>query len=299
MVKGSLGLLLGLLVAYAASTPSGETDPYVAGIEQWREQRESRLKSDTGWLTLAGLFWLEPGENSFGTDPSNMIVLPAGTAEAFAGVFRFEDGRVDVRMKPGVRATVGGEPIEARTLKSDAQSEPDVIALGDRLTMLVIQRGERFGIRLKDTRSRYREQFAGLAWFPIRESYRIVGRFVPYDPPRSVQVVDVTGNIQSETCPGKVIFELGGEEVSLEPVQSSDQLFFVFSDETSGKKTYGSGRFLYADPPEDGRVVLDFNKAYNPPCAFTPYSTCPLPTKANRLTVPVEAGELSYVHSPR
>lgn len=295
MTKGwTVSILLGILVGCATPVPDGAEDDYSASIRQWRDQRLERLVSETGYLTLAGLYWLENGSHTFGTDPSNDIVLPEGTTSDFAGAFDFADGTTTVRIESGVPATVDGEPLESMVLASDEAGEPDAIVLGDRLTMYVIKRGDRFGIRLQDKKSRYREEFAGLAWFPIQESYRVTGRFVPYDPPREVAIADVTGNVQNEICPGKVVFELGGREVSLEPVQRTERLFYVFSDTTSGEKTYGSGRFLYSDLPEDGRVELDFNKAYNPPCAFTPYSTCPLPTQANQLPVPVEAGELDY-----
>ena len=276
-----------------AAVAADDTD-----TQKWREQRETRLKADGGWLTVAGLFWLEPGENRFGTDPSNAIVLPAGSAPARAGVFVFDQGTTTLRAEPGVPITVAGKPVTTQVMKPDASGEPDVAALGA-LTMQVIKRGERYAIRMKDKNSAMRRDFTGLRWFPIADSYKVTATWVPYDPPKEIAVPTILGTTEKMPCPGAAMFDIGGQQVRLEPVleePDAKELFYIFRDGTSGKETYGAGRFLYSDLPVDGKVVLDFNRAYNPPCAFTPYATCPLPPEQNRLSVRIEAGELAYGH---
>ena len=267
-------------------------------IAKWREQRETRLKSDTGWLTVAGLFWLKEGANRFGTDPGNEIALPEGSAPASAGVLEFHEGRTTVTMAPGVTATIEGKPITKAELKPDISGAPDILAVG-RLTMQVIKRGERYAIRLKDTQSTMRKEFSGLHWYPIEDAYRVTARFEPYDPPRKLMIPTILGTTEEMPCPGRAVFTINGQELSLEPVieePDAEELFYIFKDETSGSQTYPAGRFMYSAMPKDGVVVLDFNKAYNPPCAFTPYATCPLPPAQNRLKAKIEAGELNYGH---
>jgi hypothetical protein len=279
------------------TTEVGQND-YQAEIEQWRRDREARLTSDEGWLTVAGLFWLKDGPNAFGSDPANDILLPAHSAPAWAGVFEHAGGRTTVRVEKGVVITSGGTPVTTMELEDDAAGDPDVLALGD-LAMFVIRRGERRGIRLRDRQSRMRREFTGLAWYPVKEEYRIVADFVPYDPPRTIPVPNILGTTEMLPCPGYASFTLQGKPLRLEPVIESPgdgRLFFIFRDETSGAGTYPAARYLYAESPKDAKVVLDFNQAYNPPCAFTPYATCPLPPPQNRLAVRVEAGEKDYGH---
>jgi uncharacterized protein (DUF1684 family) len=286
----------------AAVAPASVATPdpaYRAGIETWRAQREARLKSDGGWLQVVGLFWLKPGATSFGTDPGNGIVLPAGSAPPRAGVFDLQGGKTTVRLEPGVDATVDGKPITVRELRPDVPGPADVVKLGPRLTLHVIERGGRYGIRLKDTQSALLKEFTGLRWFPVREEYRIDARFVPYDPPKKIPVPNILGQVEELPSPGYVAFTVGGREVRLDPVleePGAEELFFIFRDQTAGKETYPAGRFLYTPMPRDGVVALDFNKAYSPPCAFTPYATCPLPPKQNRLPVRIDAGEMYSGH---
>jgi len=298
MMKRTLAALVGLagMAAAAARAP----DPaYRAEIETWRGQREARLKSDGGWLQVVGLFWLKPGATTFGTDPGNGIVLPAGSAPARAGEFELRGDKTTVRIESGVEATVGGTPVTARELRPDVPGPADVLKLGPRLTLHVIERGGRYGIRLKDTQSALLKEFKGLRWFPVQEDYRIDARFVPYDPPKKIPVPNILGQVEELPSPGYVAFTVGGRQVRLDPVleePGAEELFFIFRDQTAGKETYGAGRFLYTPMPKDGVVALDFNKAYSPPCAFTPYATCPLPPKQNRLPVRIEAGEMHSGH---
>jgi hypothetical protein len=182
------------------------------------------------------------------------------------------------------------------TLRPDSTGSPDVLEMGA-LSLTVIERGGRLGIRLKDRNSPVRKAFTGLRWFEIDEDYRVEARWVSHPQPKPVKVPNVLGQTEAMPSPGYAEFTLGGKSVRLDGVLEdphAEQLFFILRDRTSGKETYGAGRFLYADLPQGGKVVLDFNKAYNPPCAFTPYATCPLPPPQNWMPVRVEAGELAY-----
>jgi len=269
-----------VIFGLAATCAFGDMS-YQTSIEQWRQQRETNLKADGGWLTVAGLIWLKDGANVVGSAASSDIVLPRGAARA--GVFEFHDG------KTVFHPTVGA----AKELKADTEGKPDEVTF-DGLTMFVIHRGNRYAIRLKDTASKFRKEFTGLHWYPVDPSYRVIAKFVAYQTPKLIAVPNILGETEMDPSPGYVVFTLRGHEFRLDPVIEDNQLFFIFHDETSGKETYPPGRFLYSDLAKDGKVVLDFNKAYNPPCAFTPYATCPLPPKQNRLAVRIEAGERKY-----
>jgi uncharacterized protein len=251
---------------------------YETEILTWRAERESRLKSDDGWLTVAGLFWLKEGRNTFGTARINDIVLPEGAAQA--GWFELRAGRVTVHL-------AGEKP---RALEPDREAAASV-RIQD-LTMFPIRRGARYAIRLRDRNSSFRREFTGLRWYPVKEPARITARFVA--APAEITVPNILGQSEREKSPGYAVFAWEGHELRLRPTVEDGRLFFVFRDLTSGRETYPAGRFLYAEMPRDGRVVLDFNKAYNPPCAFTPYATCPLPPAENRTPVRMEAGELKY-----
>lgn len=284
-------LILPLFLSSVASSESS----YQAEIEQWRQHREAALKADDGWLTVAGLFWLKDGKNTVGADLSSNIVLPKGSAPGKVGFFDFQNGQTTFQPAPGVQATVNGKPTSSAILKPDASGEPDVLRVND-LTMFVIKRGSRFGIRLKDKNREARKAFRGLKYFPVNERFRISAKFVPYNPPKSLSIPNILGDTEEEASPGYVEFTLDGHPCRLDPLDEGDGLFFIFKDLTSGKETYPPGRFLYAPKPKNGEVMLDFNKAVNPPCAFTPFATCPLPPQQNYLPVRVEAGELRYGH---
>lgn len=265
---------------------------YVAAVEQWRAEREARLKADDGWLTLAGLFWLSEGENRIGTTAQHAISLPKTAGPAEIGSIVLDRGKAALELRAGVAARVNGRQVRAADLQSDAEGDPDVVALGSDVTFYVIRRGNRYGVRVKDRNSRYRRNFAGLGWFPIREEWRIEAKFVAWERPRKLVYDLIVGEKIEEVNPGYVIFTTSGREFRMLPVIEGDHLSFMFRDRTAGKKTYAAGRFLVAEMPKDARVVLDFNKAYNPPCAFTPYSTCPLPPRENRLPIEIPAGEM-------
>jgi len=284
-----------LTVSLVVAALLGAQTSYRTEIEKWRQTREANLKKDDGWLTVAGLFWLKEGSNRAGTDASNQIVLPQGSAPARVGSFVLRAGKTTFTAEIGVAVTSGGKPVQSLQMRSDTPGPPDIITVG-RLSMFVITRGARTGIRLRDKDSSFRREFTGLRWFPADEAWRIRAKWVPYTPAKQIDVLDIIGDTERQPCPGYASFQIAGKEYRLEPIAEDDQLFFIFRDLTSGKETYPSGRFLYADAPRNGQVVLDFNKAYNPPCAFTPYATCPLPPPQNRLGVRIPAGELNYHH---
>jgi uncharacterized protein (DUF1684 family) len=213
-------------------------------------------------------------------------------APAHAGAFTFGNNTTTFQAEPGVEVFQKGKKVQAARLEPGTAS--DALTIG-RLSMWLHKSGERFAIRLRDPEHTLRKTFSGLGWFPVDTAYRVQARFEPYDSPKSVPMLNILGDLEQFTSPGRVVFELQGETIDLEPVVSEENdLFFVFRDGTSGKETYGAARFLHADMPQAGQVILDFNKAYNPPCAFNPFTTCPLPPRENRLALRIEAGELMY-----
>ena len=286
-----------LLAAVGAplGVPAQVDAVYQREVEKFRAEEIRDLKSN--WLVLAGLFWLKPGANSFGTASSNPIVLPAGTAPAKAGIFELSGDEVTLKMEPGAAATIDGQPVMTAKLQADTSGKPTVVALG-RLRMHVIKRGERVGIRLKDLQNPALRNFTRLHFYPIDTAYRVSGTWVPSDGKRTVDVPNVLGDVSHETIPGEVRFTLNGQNLTLTALggEPAKGLFFVFSDATSKTETYPAGRFLETDAVKDGTVVLDFNLAYNPPCAVTPYATCPLAPRENRLAVAIPAGE-KFDHS--
>ncbi len=285
---------LALLASCAGQDTLPEVSPeYLAEIEQWRAERNERLRQQDSWLTLVGLYWLEPGENRFGSDPSLEIVFEEGGAAARGGSLFLEGEQVRVVAAAGSGLTLGGEPVGERVLAPDTSGQPDILELGD-LRFHIIRREDKFGVRVKNPESELLRNFTGLDFYPVDGRYRIEGRFVPYEEPQELPIATVLGGSVPMKVPGRVELDVGGTTVSLEPVLSGQQYWFLFRDATSGKETYGAGRYLYADPAEDGKLVVDFNLAYNPPCVFTPYATCPLPPRQNWLEVPIEAGEKMY-----
>jgi uncharacterized protein (DUF1684 family) len=289
--------MVGGIVLVGLAAGIGADEAYRAEVQKWRADREARLKADGGWLSLAGLFWLKEGPNRFGTDPAGDIVLPEGSAPPKAGVFELKAGQVTVALLPGASGRLAGQPVSSpAAMRPDTSGVPDVLEMGT-LSMNVIKRGEKYGIRLKDKNSAVRRGFLGLKWFDVKEDYRVEARFVSYPQPKPVKVPNVLGQSESMPSPGYAEFTLHGKAVKLDGVMEdpqAEQLFFILRDQTSGKETYGAGRFLYAELPKAGKIVLDFNKAYSPPCAFTPYATCPLPPPQNWMPVRVEAGEMAY-----
>jgi uncharacterized protein len=270
---------------------------YQQSVEKWRADYKADLTSETGWLTVSGLFWLHEGQNRFGSGPASDILLPP-SAPADAGYFDFHQGKTVVHVYPGVPVTMNGKPVQTAELRPDVRE--DRLALGD-LTLAVHPSGPRMAIRVRDKNSKFRREFTTLDWFPVDESYRVTAHFVPYDAPKELDSQNVLGDPIKMSIVGYLVFKLHGENLKLD-VESGEKsgFFVVFRDLTSGKETHPSARFIDTPAPKDGpngkTVDLDFNKAYNPPCAYNPYTTCPLPLRENRLSIAIPAGEKRYKH---
>ncbi len=262
-------------------------------ILSWRARRITSLKAPDGWLSLVGLHWLVEGPNSLGSDPSNTIVLKA-KVPPHLGTLVLAKGTVTLEPNPSAGLTIGGKPMAAAAvLIPDTDPKgPTVVEVGT-VGFQVIKRNERFGLRVKDSESEARTHFRGIDYFPIDAKWRVEARFEPFNPPRHINMPNILGITTDEIAPGLLAFTIDGKEYRVEPIleEGTKDYFIVFKDATSGKETYGAARFVYAPPPDkDGRTVIDFNKAYNPPCSFTPFATCPLPPPPNRLPLPRRCG---------
>jgi uncharacterized protein (DUF1684 family) len=284
---------------FLASLPVGcnpDADEYRANFEAYHAARIARLTAPDGWLSLTGLFWLdEAGEYTFGADSANRLVFP-GDAPPRIGTFTLSDTSVTMRVEAGAEVTVGGEPVSEILMQDDEHEEPTIARLGS-LSWVVVQRSRGIGIRLRDTNSPVRRTFDGIDTYPPDVRWRIEARFEPFAEARRVFVPSITGTPEEDISPGVVAFELDGEtyRLSVTGRPGAAEYFLVFGDRTNGPETYGGGRFVYLPAPnEDGLTIVDFNRAYNPPCVFTPYATCPLPTPENRLPVRIEAGEKTW-----
>jgi uncharacterized protein len=291
---GLVGLLSGILLS---AVVGAEETTYVQDLAAWRTDYAQRLQGEEGWLTVAGLYWLHAGENQVGTDPANDLVLRAGSAPAHVGVFDVRQDTVTFHAAEGVAVRQQGRVVRSTTLTpgpGTGAAPADALVVGP-VTLWLHQSGARLAVRVRDPHNPLRTGFRGCKWFPVNPTYRITGRFLPYDTPKAVTMPNIMGDLEHYTSPGSVQFELQGHTLRLQPVSTgTGRLFFVFRDQTSGHETYGAARFLVTDGPRDGQVLLDFNKAVNPPCAYNPYTTCPLPPKENRLPIRIEAGELQY-----
>ncbi len=290
-MKRFLAILL-LFAACRYERPAATIEPgsHQEEVEAWRANRASRLRAPDGWLALAGLYWLSEGNND--------VSLPA--KPPVPSQFVLQNGKVTLNPNPALM--IEGKPVTvAVELQSDMEAKPTVVRTGT-LSLVAIRRedavhGPRFGVRVRDTAAGARTHFLGLEYFPADASYRVEARFEPYNPPKTIPITNVLGMTSNEISPGALVFTLQGKEFRIDPIleQGEKDYFLIFKDATSGKQTYGAARYLYAHPPNaNGKTIVDFNKAYNPPCAFTPYATCPLPPPQNRLPIRIEAGEKKY-----
>ena len=291
---GAASMLLSLLLLGAAVA---EEPGYVETIQNWRSELEANLKKDSGWLTVAGLYWLREGENSVGAGITNDFVLPEGSAPDVVGVFEFEDRTATFKVADGVTVTQPGpendNPEAVQTVVLE-MGQKHALAIND-LTMWVHYSGPRLAIRLRDLNSTLRKEFTGLKWFPVDPRYKVKAKFTPHREPKKIELLNILGDIESFESPGYVDFEIMGQSVRMEPTSArGGALKFVFRDGTSGKESYPAARFLRAEAPKNGEVTLDFNRSYNPPCAYNPHTTCEIPTKENRLGIRIEAGEKNY-----
>jgi uncharacterized protein (DUF1684 family) len=281
------GLALGTAVLEAGQ------DDYVKSIGQWREARNERMASPDGWISLVGLEWLEPGANMVGSAESSDARIPGGPEQW--GTLYLDDDGIRFEAVAGSGVTVDGQSVDEADLVADNRGEPSVVRNGD-LSFHVIYR-ESYALRIKDRKAPGLMKFHGVPVYEIQPDWRIEGRFIPAGEGTTVDIANVLGQTSASPVFGTFEFDRDGETWSLLALgtEQSESLWFLFADRTSGRETYGAGRFLYSEGmPEDGRLVVDFNKAYNPPCAFNDYSTCPLPPADNRLRLAVRAGEKKY-----
>jgi len=283
--------LLQAVLTFAFQKAESVDPQYLAEIEEWRAKRVESLKSEDGWLNLAGLFRLKEGNNSFGSDPSNAVVFPKG--DAFLGNIILE--KEQVRIKVASQAAVYQYDKKVQDLILFAAKQKPVVLQHQSLRWFIIKRGERYFVRLRDLESPNVTHFQGIESFPIDKKWRVEATLEPADSNFKIPVVDVIGTASMQSSPGAFQFDIQGKTYKLYPVSEGDQLFFVFGDATNGDTTYGAGRFLYANQPDaNGKIILDFNKAYNPPCAFTAFATCPLPSEMNKLPIEINAGEKNF-----
>jgi uncharacterized protein (DUF1684 family) len=276
------------LVLFGAMSTEAPDAAYVQSFEKWKGELTADLKEN--WLSLAGLFWLKAGANTFGSDPANPIVFPK--VAAHAGEFDLSGKDVTLKLLPDTKATIDGKPVGTAKLDPDTSEHVTEVEMGS-LRFHAIVRGERVGIRLRDTDSAAARNFKGVIFFPLDMNYRVTANWIPGDGNKTIEIPNVLGDVTADPIPGLVVFKVNGEELKLTALggDAKDGLFFVFNDLTAKNDTYPGGRFLVTGPIVDGHVVLDFNRAYNPPCAVTPYATCPLAPKENRLAIAIPAGE--------
>jgi uncharacterized protein (DUF1684 family) len=291
MVAGSL--LAMPARAEQQTLPATEIDSHRQSIEAWRASRHKRLMRSDSWLTLVGLEWLKDGENRIGSAQDNDIRLSGGPAHW--GSLLLQDDQLSFKNTGSGLVQINGKPLQQADLVPDSRGRPTLVSSGS-LSFYVIFR-ESYGLRIKDSQARALHDFKGIENYPIDVSWRVDGRFVRAEEGESIEIANVLGQVSDSPVFGAFEFEMDGKTHSLLGLGSedSDSLWFIFADRTSGHGTYGAGRFLYSDTmPEDGRLTVDFNKAYNPPCAFNAYATCPLPPQRNRMNLLVTAGEKNF-----
>jgi uncharacterized protein (DUF1684 family) len=290
-------ILFGLMAALLAAVPSGAAVAAAFSQENaaWRAKRIAELTAPDGWLSLVGLHFLKPGETTVGHAPGNDVVLGRGPARLGVATLA-ADGKVTLQVAAGVEATIDGQVARSGELRVGVGAvKPTLVACGT-VSFFVIERGGKVALRVKDSASERRAYFAGVDYFPPDPAWRIAARWVAFEKSRMIPLTNILGQTSPALVPGKAVFEHAGKTYELLAIDEGpgEPLFFVIADATTGKETYGGARFVYAEAPKAGSVVLDFNRAENPPCAFTPFATCPLPPKENRLPFAVTAGEKIY-----
>ena len=266
----------------------------LAALAKFRADRAESLKADNSWLTVAGLHFLGPGENRVGSDPANDIVLDYPSVPKHIGVITLNGTSVSIRAPEGQTLTINGKTVRESELHGSFDQKPnDIVQLGP-VSFFVHYSGPRLALRVRDQKSALRTNFSGLRWYEPNPAYRVTGAFAAYPEAKTVQIPNILGDLEPFAAIGTVTFALDGVSHTMEAWRSGKRIWFVFRDRTSGRETYPSARFLYTEPPVEGKVVIDFNYAQNPPCAYNAYTTCPLPPSQNRLNLAIEAGEKIY-----
>jgi uncharacterized protein (DUF1684 family) len=285
--------VLGLILLGLFSVAFVDDSAYQSEIKAWHKERVEALKKEDGWLNLAGLFWLEEGRNAFGADGNNKIVFPADRSPAQLGTFVVKEGQIILEAKPEAEIYNNDQLVTSLVV---FPYEKPIVLKHKSLRWFIIKRGDKFAVRLKDLESPVLKAFTGIETFPVSENWKLRAKFEPTEG-RKIPIVDITGRLDEQESPGVLVFDIRGKQYRLDALKSGEGFFILFGDQTNRKETYGSGRFLYTKKlDEAGYTELDFNKAINPPCAFTPYATCPLPPKQNMLALSVTAGEKNYGH---
>jgi uncharacterized protein (DUF1684 family) len=286
--------LAAIAIALAASASLAAQQYDTEALSKFRADRETTLKSDTGWLTVAGLHFLNQGDNRVGSDPSNDIVLDFPQVPRHLGVITLNGTNVRIRAAEGQTITINDKPVSESELHGAFDGKPQDTIQMESVSFFVHYSGPRLALRVRDQASALRTGFRGLQWFAPNPAYRTIGTFTPYAEVKVVQIPNILGDLEPFNAVGTVSFALNGANHTMETWRSGKRLWFVFRDQTSGRETYPSARFLYTEPAVDGKVVMDFNYAQNPPCAYNPFTTCPLPPPQNRLPIAIEAGEKKY-----
>jgi len=264
-------------------------------IEEWYQKRLTDLRGDNGWLNLAGLFWLKEGVNTFGSDESNDVVFPKGKIATKAGFFLVKNRVVQFNGLPDVEVLDKGIPVKEKIIFHPDSAKNSLLSHGS-LQWFIIKRDDQVGIRLRDLESKSIEEFTGIDRYEVNPEWRVQARLEVPLTPKKIDITNVLGQTTAQSSPGTLVFALGGEEYRLDVLEGGkDEFFIIFGDPTNENETYPAGRYMYVKTPDAaGNVIIDFNKAYNPPCAFTPFATCPLPPAQNVLPVAILAGEKNY-----
>lgn len=295
-MKTTSYLFLVLIVLGCNSTPTETLDlnAYNAEIEQWHQERIENLKGNSGWLNLAGLFWLKEGVSTFGSDERNDIVFPKDRIPPKAGLFLLHNGIVTMTSLPEVEIFSNDKPMKSGIIFHPDSTRQPRLTYGS-LQWFIIKRDDQFGVRLRDFKSNQVEEFQGIDRYPVDPEFRAKAVLEIPPVPKKIDITNVLGQTTAQDSPGTLVFTIKGKEYRLDALMEGEELFIIFGDPTNEKETYPSGRYVYATMPgADGKTILDFNKAYNPPCAFTSFATCPLPPSQNILPIGVMAGEKNY-----
>ena len=290
------GILLTIFLTACTASEYEQTQnmDYLNEVNDWHNRRIENLKKESGWLNLVGLFWLKDGINSFGSDESNDIVFPVAKSLQFMGKIIKQGSSITTYINDDVKIFNSDTIVKKIEMFSDLTNDPTILSY-ETLRWFVIKRGDKYGIRLRDLTADLVSHFVGIERFPVQDKWKIKAKFIENNPPKSIMIPSIIGTVNESISPGTLAFEIESKEFKLFPTKSGTRLFVVFADLTSGEETYGAGRFLYTDGPDSNNIVwLDFNKAYNPPCAFTKYATCPLPPDENKLKIRISAGEKNY-----
>ena len=293
-----LAMSLLIITSCSKNKPAEKGSPeYIKQIQDWHQHRMENLEKENGWLNLVGLYWLHDGENTFGSDSSSDIVFPK-KAPGRIGTFTVANGKASVKINPDISVTVNKIPIKSMELTDDYYGNPTVMQLGT-YRWFVINRNGRLGIRLRDLNAPLLKTFKGTETYPINEDWRVTAKFHPFSETKVIEIPNIIKSVEKDTVTGELSFRLKDKNFTLLPVKEGNEFFIIFADKTNGDETYGAGRFIYTSlPNSNGNVIIDFNKAYNPPCAFTRFATCPLPPKENYLDIKITAGEKKYGEEP-